>query len=270
MENNWRFLIFADVHQFHFSHTVNCLEVKHKTSSPSSKLADNFYFSCLATGNIILALWSCTETLHIKLPKTTSACRKPSLQSSAIFDCSNTLVQLRRAFCSSAVNLFTRGFLKCDLIKIQLPILATCIQVTAAYFWCELMNAVPSHFISPSPQQTPGLPQVKQTVPVCNCTNRIGKLIHIYLYTHLKRPVICCPKSLTHQPEMTSVHMVSQQHLITSHDVFSREMTSFFMHVSSFFLKMWITLTIENKIFLTGINTIIFWGCHNTQREWII
>lgn len=45
----------------------------------------------------------------------------------------------------------------------------------------------------------------------------------------------CCPKSLTHQPEITSVHMLSQQHVITPHDAFSREITSFFMHVISFF-----------------------------------
>jgi len=25
----------------------------------------------------------------------------------------------------------------------------------------------------------------------------------------------CCPKPLTHQPEITSVHMLSKQHLIT-------------------------------------------------------
>lgn len=55
MENNGKFLSFVDVHQFNFSHTVNCLEVKHKSSSPS-KLADNFHLSCLAVGNIILAL----------------------------------------------------------------------------------------------------------------------------------------------------------------------------------------------------------------------
>lgn len=151
MENNRKFLSFAHVHQFHFSLTVNCLEVKHKASSPS-KLADNFDLSCLAIGNMILALWSCTEKLHIKLPKTTSARRKPSLQNSAIFYCINALVQLRRALCNSVVNLSTRGFLEFDLIKIKLPILQTCIQVTAAYFWCELMNAVPSHFISPSPE----------------------------------------------------------------------------------------------------------------------
>lgn len=53
MENNGKFLSFVDVHQLNFSHTVNCLEVKHKPSSPS-KLADNFHLSCLAIGNIIL------------------------------------------------------------------------------------------------------------------------------------------------------------------------------------------------------------------------
>lgn len=55
MENNGIFLSCADVHQFNFSHAVNRLEVKHKPYSPS-KLTDYFDLSCLAIGNIILAL----------------------------------------------------------------------------------------------------------------------------------------------------------------------------------------------------------------------
>lgn len=197
---------------------------KWNTNQALSKLGDNFDLSCPAIGNIIIALWYCTERLHIKLPKTTSARRRLSLQSSAIFDCSNTLVQLRRAFFTRVVNLFTRGFLKLELIKIKLLILQICIQVTAAYFGCELLNAVPSHFINPSPQQILGLSQVKQC-HILSCINCTGEFINIYLYTHLtkKQTLICCPKPLTHQPEMISVYMVSQQHLIVPHGVFSRE-----------------------------------------------
>lgn len=52
-----------------------------------------------------------------------------------------------------------------------------------------------------------------------------------------KTPLISCPKPLTHQPEITSVHMVSQQHLIASHGVLSRENILFLMHVISYFKK---------------------------------
>lgn len=61
MGNNGKFVGFADVHHFYFSHTANCLEGEYKTSSPSSKLADNSDLSHPAIGNNIVAFWSCTE-----------------------------------------------------------------------------------------------------------------------------------------------------------------------------------------------------------------
>ena len=146
MGNNGKFLNCADVHHFSFSHTANCLEGEYKTSSPSTKLADNSYLSHLAIGNNILVLWSCTERLHIKVLNTASAHRRPSLQRSAIVDCSNILLQWRRAFCTSVVNHLI--FLKLMLLKsswlYSSPAFKRLLDfLTVACFWCELMSAIP-------------------------------------------------------------------------------------------------------------------------------
>lgn len=53
--NNGKFVGFADVHRFYFSHTENCPEGEYKTSFSSSKLADNSDLSHPAIRNNIVA-----------------------------------------------------------------------------------------------------------------------------------------------------------------------------------------------------------------------